>query len=173
MNPQNPALQSLNAANEKDAFETLLRCCGASRWALRVMAARPFADENALFACSDAAFETLSSLDWLEAFSHHPKIGDLESLRQKFAATRDWAGAEQAGTSAASEVVLRELARGNSDYEAKFGFIFILCATGKSAAEMLDALQLRLGNEREVEIRGAAAEQRKITRIRLEKLLQL
>ncbi|HEX8465202.1 MAG TPA: 2-oxo-4-hydroxy-4-carboxy-5-ureidoimidazoline decarboxylase [Abditibacterium sp.] len=164
------ALQKLNSLNEKDAFDALLRCCGASKWVLKVMAARPFADFDALLAASDAAFASLQEIDWLEAFSHHPKLGDLASLRAKFASTRDWAGAEQAGTSAASEIVLQELARCNAAYEARFGFIFILCATGKSADEMLQALRNRLGNERETEIGLAAEQQKQITRLRLEKL---
>jgi 2-oxo-4-hydroxy-4-carboxy-5-ureidoimidazoline decarboxylase len=166
------ALQKLNDFNEKEAFEALLRCCGASKWALKVMAARPFANPDALFAASEAAFENLAEIDWLEAFAHHPKLGDLASLRQKFATARDWAGAEQAGTGAASGAVLHELAQGNEDYQSKFGFIFILCATGKSADEMLKALQQRLGNERTTEIANAAEQQKQIARLRLRKLLE-
>lgn len=166
------ALHQLNLANEKTAFEQLLRCCGASKWALRILAARPFADEDALFAAAEREFVNLDEIDWLEAFSHHPQLGDLESLKRKFAATSDWAGGEQAGAALASQEVLEEMARANQEYARKFGFIFILCATGKSAPEMLAALRNRLGNEREVEISNAAEQQKQITRLRLRKLLE-
>lgn len=166
------ALQKLNASSEKTAFDELLRCCGASKWALRVMSARPFADTKSLFAASERALAGLEPIDWREAFSHHPQIGDIESLREKFAATSDWAQSEQRGTSAAPEVVLRALAEGNRDYAAKFGFIFIICATGKSAGEMWAALQNRLSNDAETELKNAAEEQKKITRLRLHKLLE-
>lgn len=175
MTPQimlNQPLNQLNFANEKVAFEQLLRCCGASKWALRVMAARPFADESALFAAGEREFDRLNEIDWLEAFSHHPQLGDLESLKRKFAATSGWASGEQAGTAVASEAVLGEMARANLEYERKFGFIFILCATGKSAAEMLTELRIRIGNGREVEIENAAEQQKQITRLRLRKLLE-
>ena len=168
----NDQLARFNALNEKEAWEELLRCCGASQWALKMLAAHPFPDQTALFAASAMAFETLGRGDWLEAFAHHPKIGDLESLRRKFAATREWAGNEQAGAGSASEDVLQGLAQGNRLYEAKFGFIFIICATGKSAGEMLAALQTRLENDRETEISNAAGEQKQITDLRLRKLLE-
>ena len=109
--------------------------------------------------------------DILEAFSHHPKIGaNIETLRAKFQQTAGWSASEQASVSQASDAVLQALAQGNIDYEAKFGYIFIVCATGKSAAEMLNLLQARLVNTPADEIKLAAAEQAKITRIRLEKL---
>jgi 2-oxo-4-hydroxy-4-carboxy-5-ureidoimidazoline decarboxylase len=165
------AIHRLNAASDAQAWNALSRCCGASRWILKMMRARPFCAAATLLEQSDAAFETLERADWLEAFSHHPKIGDLESLRSKFAATRDWAGNEQAGTNAADEATLRALAGGNSDYEQKFGFIFIICATGKSAEEMLLALRARLPNAPEEELHNAAQQQTQITRLRLRKLL--
>lgn len=165
------AVHRLNAASDEESWNALSRCCGASRWILQMMQARPFADAATLLEQSDAAFETLGRADWLEAFAHHPKIGDLESLRSKFAATREWAGNEQVGTDAASESTLRALAGGNQDYEAKFGFIFIICASGKSADEMLLALRARLPNTPEEELHQAAREQTQITRLRLGKLL--
>ncbi len=167
------ALQKLNAASESAAWDDLSRCCGASKWVLNVMNARPFVDAQELFEYSDKAFETLHRTDWLEAFAHHPKIGDIDSLRSKFAATRDWAGNEQSGTSAASEATLQALAQGNTDYEDKFGFIFIICATGKSADEMLSALRARLANDEETELKNAAWQQQQITDLRLRKLLEL
>ncbi len=109
--------------------------------------------------------------DWLEAFAAHPRIGDVDALRAKFAATAAWASGEQAGVAGASESTLRALAEGNRDYEAKFGHIFIVCATGKTADEMLGLLRERLANEPDAELAVAAAEQAKITAIRLRKLL--
>jgi 2-oxo-4-hydroxy-4-carboxy-5-ureidoimidazoline decarboxylase len=147
----------------------LTRCCGSSRWVDGMMVARPFADGPALLAAADEAWAATGEADWLEAFTHHPKIGDRDSLRQKFASTATWAAHEQSGTSAAAENVLTALADGNVAYEQKFGFIFIVCATGKSAAEMLALLEARLPNDRPTELRNAAAEQHKITRLRLEK----
>jgi 2-oxo-4-hydroxy-4-carboxy-5-ureidoimidazoline decarboxylase len=109
--------------------------------------------------------------DWLEAFAGHPRIGDLESLRSRFGSTAHLAAGEQAGARAASDKVLRALAQGNEEYESRFGHIFIVCATGKSADEMLAILQQRLGNAPAVELEIAAGEQRKITRLRLARMV--
>lgn len=165
------ALRLLNGWPEREAWAALERCCGARRWVEGMLTRRPFADAAGLF---DAAREVWSSMrreDILEAFRHHPKIGDVDSLRKKFATTAAWASGEQAGVREASEAVLRRLADGNQAYEERFGYIFIVCATGKSAAEMLEILEARLPNEAEAELRIAAGEQAKITQIRLEKLL--
>ncbi len=131
----------------------------------------PFQTKEELFAAAEEIWFKLLPNDWLEAFAHHPKIGDLNSLRAKFASTQQWAAGEQAGVSAASEEVLKALAEGNTQYESKFGYLFIVCATGKSAAEMLAILQSRLPNDHATELQIAAIEQSKITKIRLEKLL--
>jgi 2-oxo-4-hydroxy-4-carboxy-5-ureidoimidazoline decarboxylase len=132
---------------------------------------RPFGTANKLYDASGGVWQELLVGDWKEAFSHHPEIGDLQSLRQKFAATAQWANAEQAAVQGSPEEVLRALAEGNRSYEAKFGYIFIVCATGKSAPEMLALLQSRMQNDPTTELSIAAAEQNKITRLRLEKLL--
>jgi len=163
-----PALNRLTAAA---ARHKLLACCGSERWAQAMLNLRPFADEADLAAVARRVWEGLAPADWLEAFSHHPRIGGKDALRAKFAATRGWAQGEQAGAAAASEDVLDALARGNAEYEKKFGYIFIVCATGKSAAEMLSILESRLPNEPHKELKIAAAEQAKITEIRLRKLL--
>jgi 2-oxo-4-hydroxy-4-carboxy-5-ureidoimidazoline decarboxylase len=160
----------LNALPVAEAQRELARCCGATRWVDGMCARRPFADAAAVYAAADAVWATMAETDWLEAFSRHPKIGDIGQLREKFAATSAWAASEQAGARAASEATLQRLQAGNAAYEAKFGFIFIVCATGKTAAEMAALLDGRLGNDRATELRRAAAEQAKITRIRLEKL---
>ncbi len=164
-------IEALDALSRDEARAALERCCGASRWVEAVNAARPFGNAAALFAASDRAFSELERGDWLEAFAHHPKIGDVSALRAKFAATAAWAGAEQAGAAAAGEETLRALAEGNRAYEERFGYIFIVCATGKSAGEMLALLRARIGNDPDAELAIAAAEQRKITRLRIEKLL--
>lgn len=165
-------LDHLNTLPEDEAEAVFRRCCGAARWARQMTARRPFATPEALFAMADEIWARLSRDDWLEAFAHHPRIGDLESLRTRFASTRAWAAGEQAGAATASEAVLHALAEGNRAYEERFGYIFIVCATGKSADEMLGLLRARLPNDPAAELHVAAAEQRKITRLRLEKLLK-
>jgi len=112
-----------------------------------------------------------SKEDWKEAFAHHPKIGDVESVKKKFASTAQWASGEQSGVNTASQKTIEALAEGNKKYESKFGYIFIVCATGKSAGEMLEILESRLPNDPEDEIEIAADEQNKISKLRLEKLL--
>jgi len=164
-------LEELNRLSSADARSTLERCCGARAWVERMRLRRPFADRAALFAAAEHATEALVRSDWLEAFSHHPRIGDRESLRARFAATAAWAAEEQRGAGAASEEVLAGLERGNRAYEARFGYGFIVCATGRSADEMLAILTARLENDPDLELAIAAQEQRAITRLRLEKLL--
>lgn len=167
--PMNLAL--LNNLDPQTAQAEFLRCCGSSRWAQEMTSRRPFHDEARLFTAAEEVWWQLSPESWREAFSHHPKIGDLENLRKKFSSTRQWATGEQAGLQGAAEEVLQALAAGNTAYEIKFGYIFIVCAAGKSAEEMLAILQRRLSNDAALEIKIAAEEQNKITRIRLEKLL--
>jgi allantoinase len=164
------SLRRLNRARESDAFEALLRCCGARRWAERMTRHRPFPSERELLTAADEIWARLDPADWLEAFSAHPQIGDLDALRAKFASTAGWASAEQAGVSHTPEATLHALAAGNRDYEARFGYIFIICATGKTADEMLSTLLSRLAHDPEAELLVAAEEQAKITRLRLRKL---
>lgn len=165
-------IDQLDQLDDAAARAALERCCGARRWVERVCAARPYRDPAALEVAVERAFAGLERADWLEAFAHHPRIGDLESLRVKYASTAAWAGEEQRGAAAADEEALLALAAGNRAYEERFGYIFIVCATGKSAAEMLALLRARLTNPPEREIRIAAGEQKKITRLRLSKLLE-
>jgi len=164
-------IDALNRLSTDEAMRDLLCCCGSKRWATAMAARRPFSSADALHAVADDVWWKLDSADWLEAFTHHPKIGDIDSLRAKFATTKDWAAGEQSGVNVAGEAVLRGLADGNREYERKFGHIFIVCATGKSAQEMLTLLRERLKNDADKELRIAAGEQAKITKIRLEKLL--
>jgi 2-oxo-4-hydroxy-4-carboxy-5-ureidoimidazoline decarboxylase len=163
-------LERLNFLPPELARLDLQRCNGSSVWVERMLANRPFHTMEDLLTTADREWGALGEPDWLEAFSHHPKIGDVDSLRKKFASTAQWAAGEQSSVQLADEETIRELAAGNATYEEKFGFIFIICATGKSAAEMLASLQQRLPNERGVELRIAAGEQAKITALRLKKL---
>ena len=163
-------IERINALNIAEAREAFVRCCGSTRWAEGMVERRPFANEDVLLAVADELFDSLKLDDWLEAFGHHPQIGDVDSLRKKFAATADWSRIEQAGAAAATEAVLADLAEGNRRYLDKFGHIFIVCATGKSAAEMLAILKSRIGNEPACELSIAAEQQRAITGLRLEKL---
>ena len=161
----------LDRLPEPAARAALERCCGAARWLEGMLGRRPFGDEARLLAAAEAVAEPLGEADWREAFSHHPRIGDREALRARFAATAAWAQGEQAGAAAAPDAVLDALARGNHAYEQRFGYIFVVCATGRSAEEMLAMLERRLTNAPADEWRIAAREQRAITRLRLLKLL--
>jgi 2-oxo-4-hydroxy-4-carboxy-5-ureidoimidazoline decarboxylase len=163
-------LSDFNSLPKADAIQELIRCCGSQRWADAMADARPLADLAQLLERADRVWEGLTREDWLEAFRHHPRIGE-QSLRAKFASTATWASQEQKGVQGASEAVLQGLLKGNEDYEKRFGHVFLICATGKSAQEMLASLQSRIAHDPETELRTAAGEQAKITRIRLERLL--
>ena len=167
----NLTLDQLNALAPEDAEERFRGCCGTAWWARQMEACRPFESENQLHDTADAIFDEMAEGHWLEAFAAHPKLGDVASLRMKFVGNKDWSAGEQAGVNDADEAVLQDLAAGNAAYEDRFGYIFILCASGLSAAEMLGSLTQRLRNDPAAEAPLAAAEQRKITHLRLEKLL--
>lgn len=157
--------------------QELLNCCGSKSWAKMMMTFFPADDLAELLEDAEEVWFELSEDDWKEAFSHHPKIGDRESLENKFASTAHpktigWASDEQIGVSSASPELIDALSEANKQYEEKFGYIFIVCATGKSAEEMLGMLQLRLRNSPAEEIKIAADEQNKITKLRIEKLLE-
>ena len=159
-------IADLNALDDDAAARALLRCCGSSRWASAMAAARPFGSEEAMRAQADAVWRSLDRADWLEAFAAHPTIG---------AGGPDpspWSDEEQAGVAGAEDGALRRLAEGNHDYQTRFGYIFIVCATGKTAAEMLALLEGRLRHDAGGELPVAADEQRKITQLRLTKLLE-
>jgi allantoicase len=158
-----PGLNHLNALSPDDARAALLRCCGATRWAAEMAAQRPFADVPALLAAADRAWWRLDEPDWLEAFAAHPVLGERGG--------GEWSSNEQRGIAGAAADLATALAQANAAYRDRHGFIFILCATGKSADETFDALRARLDTPRDVEVRTAAEEQAKITRLRLHKLL--
>lgn len=163
-------LQLNNLDSDLAAIE-LRQCCGSERWVQAMLKQRPFFSKDILFAVADEIWYNLSPKDWREAFSHHPKIGDLESLKTKFATNHNWAHSEQSAVHNAHNSILESLKAGNDEYERRFGYIFIVCATGKSAQYMLSLLHERLTNDPDVEIKIAMNEQAKITRLRLEKLL--
>ena len=164
-------IDQLNRLSEADASAAFEQCCGAAQWVERMVYARPFEQLSEVLETSDTIWEECDVDDYEEAFTHHPRIGDVESLAKKYANTKTWATGEQKGVEGADRAVLEKLAAGNNAYEEKFGHIFIVCATGKSAAEMLTILEARIKNDPKDEILIAAGEQNKITRLRLKKLL--
>lgn len=164
-------LEKLNALPAADATAELLKCCGSTRWAQRMSGARPFRNAEALLETADRIWWKLDATDWLEAFRSHPKIGETKAAASVSAESRRWSEGEQAGTRGASQSSLDALAEDNRVYENRFGYIFIVCATGKSTEEMLQLLRARLSNDPEIELRIAAEEQRRITNLRLQKLL--
>ncbi|HEX8096572.1 MAG TPA: 2-oxo-4-hydroxy-4-carboxy-5-ureidoimidazoline decarboxylase [Pyrinomonadaceae bacterium] len=166
------ALQRLNSLSAEDAAAELLKCCGSTRWAEEMTGARPFRNLGELEEKADSVWRSLDEEDWLEAFSRHPKIGESKAAREIPSGAEKWSEQEQSGARAASGETLSELARLNRAYEERFGHIYIVCATGKSSEEMLAILKERLANDPRTELRAAAEEQRKITRLRLRKLLE-
>ena len=160
--------QEIDKDAPADARATLAACCGASRWVARMLARRPFGSRNALLNAAREEWWALPPDDWLEAFSHHPRIGDRASLAARFPATHHLSAREQAAVGDATEEVLTALADANQAYVDRFGFIFIVCATGKTANEMLGLLRERLPNDRDMELRIAAEEQARITELRLD-----
>jgi OHCU decarboxylase len=166
----NQTLSSWNDISESAALEAMLACCGARRWASAMAALRPIANVVELSLAADRIWTTMQEADWIEAFACHPRIGDRKAAHasQKSVA---WSQQEQSTAASAEERVLSELAAGNALYEQHFGFTYIVCATGKTAEEMLAILNRRLGNNRATELREAAEQQRQITQIRLGKWL--
>lgn len=162
-------IEQLNTIAMQEAVNVFRQSCGSLRWANAMQERRPFRDMHHLVAVADEVWNTLSHDDWKEAFSHHPKIGDIIDLRKRFPATAQLSEGEQSGLALTTEKVLKALAEGNNLYEAKFGYIFIVCATGKTAEEMLEIMHKRLNNIASEEIRIAAGEQAKITSLRLNK----
>ena len=157
-------LDRFNQLSDEEAAAELLAVCHSRRWAKEVAAGRPYADLAALQAAADEVWLGLGPEDWLEAFAAHPRIGEAGG------ASADWSRQEQAGVGGATDVQER-LARGNADYEARFGHVFLISAAGRDAPEILAALTERLGNDPATELRVAAEEHRRITRLRLERLM--
>lgn len=165
------SLDTLNNLSPIDAQNWFIACCASATWAQNMVNAIPFTDINAVLSSADEHWTSTTENDWLEAFEAHPMIGNVDSLREKFANTKQLASNEQAGAASATEEELVALHRLNHEYKAKFGFIFIICATGLSAKNMLEALQARINNSREEELTIASKEQFKITVLRINKAL--
>jgi 2-oxo-4-hydroxy-4-carboxy-5-ureidoimidazoline decarboxylase len=166
----NSTLQSWNAAGADEALDAMIACCGARRWAQAMVALRPIGSVAGLSAAADRVWSTMEEADWLEAFACHPRIGERKAAHAS-AKSVAWSGQEQSAASAAAAQVLAEIASGNALYEQRFGFTYIVCATGKSAEELLAILNRRLTGDRAGELREAAEQQRQITQIRLGKWL--
>ena len=162
-------LAEFNLLPSAQAETSLMDCCGSARWAASVASQRPYASVEALHKAADSIWWNLERADWLEAFGRHPQIGDKPAGGSESA--RRWAEGEQAGARAAGGEVTERLSRANRAYFQKFGYIYIVCATGKTAEGMLAILNQRLQNDPPSEISIAAEQQRMITRIRLDKLL--
>jgi 2-oxo-4-hydroxy-4-carboxy-5-ureidoimidazoline decarboxylase len=164
-------LEKINNAEVREAESMFRDCCGSLEWSKRMAISRPFISESALLEKAAAVWEELDRSDWLEAFAGHPRIGESKAAKTQQAKSAEWSKGEQSGMQAADELLKNELAEANQKYFDRFGFIFIVCATGKSANEMLQLCRSRLENDRETEIANAAGEQQKITDLRLKKLL--
>lgn len=165
------ALDELNALDAAAARARFADCCGSRRWLEAMLAARPFADRGELHAAAERAFAALGPDDWRAAFAAHPRIGAAAASGRQSARGERWSSGEQAGARDASDADRRALAAGNDAYFERFGYTFIVCATGRSAAEMRAILERRLANDAQSELAEAAIEQRRITALRLDKML--
>src|SRR5689334_15868653 len=161
----------LNSLTDEDATKELLQCCGSKRWASTTATGRPYDTLEILLATSDDIWWSLDRNDWLEAFRSHPKIGEQKAAGKVSSQSQQWSGQEQSGVNEASHETASTLAALNEAYEQKFGYIFIICATGKTSDEILAALRQRLEHDAETELPIAATEQSQITELRLKKLL--
>lgn len=160
----------LNEMSSDEAGKELEACCGSSRWVSEMLALRPFRSFDAITQAADDVWASCSEKDWLEAFDHHPRIGGTRSAATQSATAKSWSSGEQSGMKSASSKVQEELAAVNAAYERKFGHIYIVCAAGRNADEMLDMAKARMTNDVTAELQVAAEEQRKITQLRLRKL---
>jgi len=159
--------QRIDEASPPDARAILYAACGSTRWIDRMLALRPFGSRDALLLAARREWAALTPDDWREAFEHHPQIGDVESLRARFPATHHLSTSEQAGVVDATADVIDALAEANQQYFDRFGYIFIVCASGKTAEEMLGLLRERLHNSPDEEMHVASEEQARITALRL------
>lgn len=169
----NATLAAWNAADEADALDAMIACCGARRWAVAMVHLRPIAGVLDLSAAADREWSKMEETDWLQAFACHPRIGNRSPGRAAHSSEKSeaWSRQEQSSTAGADDEILARLAEGNKLYEQRFGFTYIVCATGKTAGEMLAILNRRLASGRDAELREAAEQQRQIMQIRLGKWL--
>lgn len=158
-----PSLIELNNLDQKEAEHLLFQCCSSKKWTQKLVLKRPFSNIHEMLNQANQIWFSLDKEDWLEAFSHHPAIGGKPNSK--------WSKEEQSGVDTASNEILKEFQNENIRYQKKFGYIFLICATGKSVQEMLQALQIRINNNSDIELKNAVQEQAQITKIRLLKLL--
>lgn len=166
-------LEGFHLLRRGQAIKVMLDCCGSKKWAEQMADLRPFADSSQLLEAAEKVWSELESRNWREAFRHHPPIGGKRAKAKQSSASRGWSANEQSASQSAAPAVLDALALENRAYAKKFGFVFLICATGKSGEEILQAIRRRMTHTPEAELRVAAEEQKKITRLRLEKLLGL
>lgn len=162
-------LENLNNLPLKELYQELGKCCGSSKWIKQMTKLVPFENVGQIKQGAEKCWATCSEIDWLEAFGHHPRIGEKE-IEEKFSSTSGLASREQSGIARASKKTISGIVELNDKYFQKFGFIFIIFATGKSAEEMFSELKIRIKNDRKMEMEIAAGEQLKITQLRLEKM---
>jgi allantoicase len=164
-------LELLNQLPRPRAVAAFVDCCGSKKWAEEMATRRPFADSASALDAADKIWEGLGQKEWVAAFRHHPPIGGEKAAGKQSAKAHQWSRSEQAMAQKAPEETMRVLAAANQAYHAAFGYVFLICAAGKTTEEILKSLKQRLSNDPETELRIAADEQRKITRLRLEKIL--
>jgi OHCU decarboxylase len=164
-------IDELNALPSNKAAEQFTACCGSTRWVTALVGRRPFASLDQLLTAADDVWTHLAPADWLEAFAHHPRIGERRAAVPQNGRAADWSAGEQSRVSTATSSTQAELAAVNEQYERRFGYIYIVCATGRSAEELLSLARARMNNDEDTELRMAAEEQRKITTLRLRKLI--
>lgn len=167
----NAILSRWNSLPPEEAAQQILPCCGSLSWARAMASARPFSALSALSESSDRIWRALPVLDWLEAFNSHPRIGESPAASPADGQSASWSSSEQRAVTDSARELKLALAEGNRLYEQRFGRIFLVCATGKSAPEILEILRRRLQNDEAAELQAAAEEQRQIIRIRLKKWL--
>ena len=165
-------VERFNHLSRALARKALLDCCGSNKWADQVLAQRPFPSDTHLYEAADKLWAQLGRKDLLEAFRRHPPIGGAKAEEKQSRIARQWSAEEQGAAQKSSAETLAVLAAANEAYQAAFGHVFLICAAGKTGEEILQNLQQRLSNDPEVELRFAAEEQRKVTRLRLQKLLE-
>ena len=161
-------IAELDSLPRDAATDLLTSCCGSRRWTAAMMARRPFGTRDALLRAADEEWNRLSPNDWVEAFAHHPRIGERRAFAHVDARARRWSESEQSSAASSDDRVKHQLADAQHEYEARFGHIFLICAAGKSSEEILAALRARMINDPKTELRVAAEEQRQITRLRLQ-----
>lgn len=165
------SLRDLNALPPHAVEPLLAACCGAPGWVRGMLARRPFASRDELLEASDAVCARLSNDQWLAAFAHHPRIGEQRAAAAVSETAQRWSEGEQSGATGGDDALQDQLREAQRRYEQRFGYIFIICASGRTASEIRSELESRLNNDHHTELRTAAEEQRRITRLRLEKLV--